>query len=934
MDSHIGHMHCRYRVIGTHSAAAATADLLDRLARDRVLQAWSDALDQALGDDQAVYVLRWVKARMAVVLDDHLTDTQLAQRWGQNLAGAVMRAIASSASDSDLVRFANQADYVASFVADLLQGLAWQRWFYNPFAALRSLDIAEALRTVLLDNRDYLPVILGALHHRGMLGRLLAVLDDANLQQLWSHGLGAVSIAEPAALRPLFAAALSLLDRLDLWADARPASEALFREYLSTHPAPADWRDRRGLAAALLAAWRFLALRGYLRQVDAVMSHDVAANLDRALADFDWLDIAWFKDAVGDLLTGAADQPASMPQTDLLVDPQHLQVDTPAVEPEAMYPLVAYALQLLDRLDLLVQPQPASETLLKDFMATRPAPADWRDRQRLTAAFIRILDFLLQRGVIRRLDGAERDAVRGRLEGVIADYDWLDMTKLQVALLEVLSDSQRRPAAPLPTRSARSGPTPRQRDLLAELADVLRDGIPMNRSQPVLPANALLWYAALINHSPRWAGDPIATGMIQRLLEAWNCLARSHAPQAALQRLQQGDIAGVAQTLPEREREAAGATLDVLLHLGGLALNLLATLLNMQADTPAIHRTSPRSTQNMPAASRSLRSSVSPVASIETGCAGVFLLLRTLLDARLTELVARASLPHQGSPDRLGALLVALGLRWAGAPGLVDGQLDGGLAILSGLDQPVDLAGLHETLIQSLDDALLQVELLRLLAGQRLIRGPELHLYYPMLPNGARVLAAGSEATGLWLPGKIIGATDDIAQTISDWQAVWAGLTGQPLTVILDETLLAALPDVVRTADLLIAPETVPAGDGVDKKVSLHHASRQALLAMLPALEAPWPDRSDAALPITLIANALLRAWARWLQRGFATSSAPYLLDNFIRRPGRVLMDATSITVEMESRPFDVVIGMAGYTADLEQIAWLGRRCVRFRLQR
>jgi hypothetical protein len=36
--------------------------------------------------------------------------------------------------------------------------------------------------------------------------------------------------------------------------------------------------------------------------------------------------------------------------------------------------------------------------------------------------------------------------------------------------------------------------------------------------------------------------------------------------------------------------------------------------------------------------------------------------------------------------------------------------------------------------------------------------------------------------------------------------------------------------------------------------------------------------------------------------------------------------------VEIERRPLDIVIEMAGYTADLERVAWLGGRSVRFRV--
>ena len=87
----------------------------------------------------------------------------------------------------------------------------------------------------------------------------------------------------------------------------------------------------------------------------------------------------------------------------------------------------------------------------------------------------------------------------------------------------------------------------------------------------------------------------------------------------------------------------------------------------------------------------------------------------------------------------------------------------------------------------------------------------------------------------------------------------------------------------------------------------------------------------EVDLTVVLAAITLLRMWARWLRR-FADSSVPYLLENLIRRPGRVYVDPNRILVELEPRPLDVVLEMAGYTAALERVSWLGRR-VQFRVR-
>jgi hypothetical protein len=89
-------------------------------------------------------------------------------------------------------------------------------------------------------------------------------------------------------------------------------------------------------------------------------------------------------------------------------------------------------------------------------------------------------------------------------------------------------------------------------------------------------------------------------------------------------------------------------------------------------------------------------------------------------------------------------------------------------------------------------------------------------------------------------------------------------------------------------------------------------------------------DPSPALVPAYLVAFGLLRLWARWL-RQFSDSSIPYLLEQFIRRPGRLYPGETGLWVELEPRPLDIVVELAGYMAPLEGVPWLGGRTVYFR---
>jgi hypothetical protein len=80
-----------------------------------------------------------------------------------------------------------------------------------------------------------------------------------------------------------------LLDRLQLWAVARPEPDSIAQAMSVTALLHADWRDRRSLANAVLAVVQFVHQRGYLtRTYDASWP----ARMEAATADMDWLDIA------------------------------------------------------------------------------------------------------------------------------------------------------------------------------------------------------------------------------------------------------------------------------------------------------------------------------------------------------------------------------------------------------------------------------------------------------------------------------------------------------------------------------------------------------------------------------------------------------------------------------------------------------------------
>lgn len=768
MTHRIRRHHARYRVFASPSGGAALTGRLDRVSREALGAAWADAMSQALPGD-AVYIVRRASVAYTVDPRDGLDDGRLAQRWGERLAGAVARAIADDMGDGgNVVRFADEAEYVARFIADVLDGRAWRSWWYGAFATWRGRTAPEAVLGVLLEHRARVPGILACLRAMGTLPAVWAALDVPAQRTLWRETIAAAAPTDAEAVRPLFAAALRLVDGLGWWTGSADAAERLFTVYIATSPPAADWRDREGLARGVLDALRFLADRGAMRWPSAALAAGWLAN---AAPDLDWLDADWLDAAI-------------------------------------------------ERAQAVPSP------------ATAPA--------------------------------------------------W-------------------------PTRPTHlGGATPRQRALLDDLLALLRaEGLDLDASAPAAEGNALRLYAALVGRQPRWAGDPLAPAMIERLLTAWAERARSPATAGA-----HGAAGGDGRPAPA-SRGAPGA----VAAWGEQAAEALA-LLEARAGDPTRQRSR----------------------VVDTPAAGVFLLLRTMQDLRWWSLF-----PHAPA-----ALWAAIGMRAGGVDAGPDGEVDAGLALPAGLGVPCSVS----TLADGLDGPALQAVLLDRLVGQRVIAGDTLHIHRVDVGAGTTAIVAGDAAAQVWPLGEVVRRGEPLGPVLARWLGAWRSATGVRPVVLFDDPLLApALPaDYAGGTQVVGAggsgpilearpvPRSQPSG-GDEGDADPGMPAWAAFDSGARALAEAWRTTTrgcvgdpDIDLTVGLVVLALARAWARWLPR-FSASSPVFVLDTFLRRPGRIHVTDAALFVEMDGRPLDLVPRMAGYFDPLARVPWLGHRTVELRVR-
>lgn len=898
MPNHIARLHARYRVYGAHATASATGARLDRVMRESLAPAYAAALEQALGDDPTVYVVRDVSAALSLRLTQDAPDGRIAQRWGASLAQATLATIARWEGEPGrgvVLRFADQAEYVARCIGDLLDGMAPDIWFYAPLVQGRHGHLSDTLRIILLEQREHLPMILAQLRHSRHIEPLLRALDVPSQRQLWSD-LRANARLDEAACQPLFAAAVELGSRLDLWPTA-PAADAL-AAYLATQPGPADWRDPVDLARAVFAILRFLA----------------GPHLRRA-----------GQQGAGPWLLGLA-------ATD---DPTQAEAPGPAQAAPT---------------DTASPPEAPT-------LASHPGPP-----------------------------------LASRVEAAVRPLDWLDTARLRHDVLAWLTADAFEPSVPnptLPVRPHRGTPTPRQRRLLEHLLAVLgARQLRLDASLPDSPANALRWYAALVEAYPAWAGDALAADVIQRLLAVWAvvrdavALRDRVAPDAdqpsavavtwsrvealgepgltvlaALAGMDLADVPGAAAaTVARRGRAASGS---------GAASATAGVDTSTDTDTPANHPAAPSEAQSPAVLTTHLTTAtdrptapfathpqepakanqapaadplaalvkafphLSAVTSIDTANAGVALIVRTLLDTRLVSLANDLGYPS-GEDEAATSLLLALYLRWAGPAATLDGRIDPGLLCLAG-DSPSaaslpSLDALRERLAATRAGrhAALQAAWTRSLMGQRLLSPSILRLYHLADADSRRLIVAGDASAVVWPLGRALDAGESVADLLAEWRAVWVTATGRPPDrILVDDSLAAELRGETGI-------ELASAADVEER--DLHLAGRQQLLAAHASLEAGRLGLPDLDLTVGLLAASLLRLWARWLHR-FSDSTIPYLLHNFLHRPGRIDIDTDTLDVVMNPGPFDTIIEMAGYLAPTDRVAWLDQRRIRFYLR-
>jgi len=180
MTISIDHLDCHYTVPRRGQDPSAARKRLDRLATTALPAALRNRVEPLPGDDGAFCFIE--RLEIDTRLGGATGEQQIAERWADSLWSALAKRIRNG---DGVTIFANRADYIASFLADLITSPSDPQWYFAPLlAATAGMSVAAGAAHALLEDPDAGRDALIAIHQRGRLHELLELLGDEPLDEI------------------------------------------------------------------------------------------------------------------------------------------------------------------------------------------------------------------------------------------------------------------------------------------------------------------------------------------------------------------------------------------------------------------------------------------------------------------------------------------------------------------------------------------------------------------------------------------------------------------------------------------------------------------------------------------------------------------------------------------------------------------------------
>jgi hypothetical protein len=154
---------------------------MDQIVSQLLAQTLENQLAQWNDADDALYFIEQLHFDLPLDLTQN-DDRQLAKIWAGALYISIQHTLRQAGRG--VICFRDRSTFIASFLEDLIQGRAWDYWYYAEFAELQSVSLGQAILNVLTLDRDVGREALLELTRRDSLERLLTRLTDAEVEAI------------------------------------------------------------------------------------------------------------------------------------------------------------------------------------------------------------------------------------------------------------------------------------------------------------------------------------------------------------------------------------------------------------------------------------------------------------------------------------------------------------------------------------------------------------------------------------------------------------------------------------------------------------------------------------------------------------------------------------------------------------------------------
>jgi hypothetical protein len=218
---------CRYAV--PRGEGGGMRERFDRIAVTALPSALRNRVEPLPAGDEICFIEH---LEIDTIVGAAAGEQQVADQWAESLWLALSKRLRGG---DGIVAFRGRADYVASFIIDLLTSET--RWYH---ADLVSSSPSDGAMRALLDDPDAGREALTEVHRRGRLHELLQLLGEPRVEEVVRRCLAPPSpdVAPPSMLRKWSAAIRAIRAAARFAPSGREASDAvvLYFETLSSHP--------------------------------------------------------------------------------------------------------------------------------------------------------------------------------------------------------------------------------------------------------------------------------------------------------------------------------------------------------------------------------------------------------------------------------------------------------------------------------------------------------------------------------------------------------------------------------------------------------------------------------------------------------------------------------------------------------------------------